>query len=193
MVSRNIKEILENPEVIVAEIKRQADEQSKQSPQEPYPNREIAKLERKIRNYDKQERQLISLLGHSEVTKDYVLDEINRLKNECRTDEAELQRIKEAKDRLSHIADAEIKLNEFCHRVRQNLDNATIQDKRLALEALDIRVTASTQSMDIKGIIPVEFPTLSLSTEVTTTAQTSGCLTTDAYEWAVPFSFTVKL
>ncbi len=72
--------------------------------------------------------------------------------------------------------DAEIKLNEFCQRVRQNLDNATIQDKRLALEALDIRVTASTRSIDIKGIIPVEFPTLPSSTDVTTTAQTSACL-----------------
>ncbi|MEE9399460.1 MAG: hypothetical protein V3V23_04250, partial [Dehalococcoidales bacterium] len=118
-----------------------------------------------------QERQNISLLGHGEVTKDYVLDEINRLKNECQTDEAELQRIKETKDRLSHIADAEIKLNEFCQRVRQNLDNATIQDKRLALEALDIRVTASTQSIDIKGILPVEFPTLPSPTDVTIIAQ----------------------
>jgi len=59
--------------------------------------------------------------------------------------------------------------------VRQNLNNATIQDKRLALEALDIRVTASTQSVDIKGIIPVEFPTLPSSADVTTIAQTSGC------------------
>ena len=173
-VWRNIREVLENPEAIVAEIKRQADEQSKQSLQESYSNKEIARLERKIRNYEKQERQLISLLGHSEVTKDYVLDEINRLKNECQTDEAELQRIKETKDRLLHIADAEIKLNEFCQRVRQNLDNATIQDKRLALEALDIRVTASNQSIDIKGIIPVEFPTLPSSTDVTTIAQTSA-------------------
>ena len=127
-----------------------------------------------------------------EVTKDYVLDEINRLKNECQTDEAELQRIKETKDRLSHIADAEIKLNEFCQRVRQNLDNATIQDKRLALEALDIRVTASTQGIDIKGIIPVEFPTLPSSTDVTTIAQTSGCLSSHAYSYSIPFSFSIQ-
>ena len=139
-------------------------------------NREITKLERRIHSYEKQERQLISLLRHGEVTQDYVLDEINRLKNKCQADEEELQRIKETKDRLSHIADAEIKLNEFCQRVRQNLDNATTQDKRLALEALDIRVTASTQSIDIKGIIPVEFPILTSSTDVTTIAQTSGCV-----------------
>ena len=60
--------------------------------------------------------------------------------------------------------------------MRQNLYNATVQDKRLALEALDSQVTASTQSIDIKGIIPVEFPTLPSSTDVTTTGQTWGCL-----------------
>ena len=76
VVWKNVREVLENPEVIVAELKRQADEQSKQSLQESYSNKEIAQLERKIRNYEKQERQLISLLGHGEVTKDYVLDEI---------------------------------------------------------------------------------------------------------------------
>jgi len=125
-------------------------------------------------NYEKQERQLISLLRHGGVTKDYVLDEINRLKNECHAEEQELQKLKETKAKLSHISDAEIKLNEFCQKVRQNLDNANIQDKRLALEVLDIRVTASTQSIDIKGIIPVEFPTLPSSTDVTTIAQTSA-------------------
>jgi len=174
VVWRNVREVLKNPEVIVAEIKRQADEQSKQPLQESDYKKGITKLERKLRNYEEQERQLISLLRHGEVTKDYVLDEINRLKNECQADEEELQKLKETKAKLSHIADAEIKLNEFCQRVRQNLDNANIQDKRLALEALDIRVTASTQSIDIKGIIPVEFPTLPSSADVTTIAQTSA-------------------
>jgi len=174
VVWRNVREVLENPEVIVAEIKRQADEQSKLSPQGSDYEKRITKLEGKLRNYEKQERQLIALLRHREVTKDYILDEINKLKNECQSDEEELQKLKRTTEKLSHITDAEIKLNEFCERVRQNLDNATIQDKRLALEALDIRVTASTQSIDIKGIIPVEFPTSPSSTDVTTIAQTSA-------------------
>ncbi len=127
-----------------------------------------------MRTYEKQERQLIALLRHGEVTKDYILDEINKLKNERHSDEEELQKLKKTTEKLSHITDAEIKLNEFCQRVRQNLDNATIQDKRLALETLDIRVTASTQSIEIKGIIPIEFPTLPSSTDVTTIAQTSA-------------------
>ena len=101
-----------------------------------------------------------------------MLDEVNKLKREYEVDQEELQKLNDTKDRLSHIADAEIKLNEFCQRVRQNLDNATIQDKRLALDALDIRVTASAQSIDIKGIIPVEIKPLPSSSDVTTIAQT---------------------
>ena len=103
-----------------------------------------------------------------------MLDEINRLKNECRADEEELQRIKETKAKLWRIDDAEIKLNEFCQRVQQKLGNANVQDKRLALEALDIRVTASTLKIDINGIIPIEIPTISSSANVTTIAQTSA-------------------
>jgi hypothetical protein len=64
----------------------------------------------------------------------------------------------------------------FCQRLRQNLENATIQDKRLALDALDIRIKASAQSIDIKGVIPVEIKSMPLSADVTTIAQTSASL-----------------
>ena len=116
----------------------------------------------------------------------------NRLKNEYKADQEELLKMKETKDKLLHITNAEIKLNEFCQRVRQDLDNATIQDKRLAFDALDIRVTASTQSIDIKGIIPVEITTAPSSADVTTIAQTSGCLSTHAYKYLIPFEFSIK-
>jgi len=114
------------------------------------------------------------LLRHSEVTHDYVLDEVNRLKTERHSDQEELLQIKETKSKLSHIVDAEIKLKEICQRVSQNLDNTTIQDKRLALDALDIRIIASPQQIDIKGIIPIDIANLPASADVTTIAQTSA-------------------
>ena len=55
--------------------------------------------------------------------------------------------------------------------------------KKIALDALDIKVNASIDDVEIPGVLP-----LALST----TEQTSGCLLTDAYEWAVPFSFVVN-
>ena len=71
------------------------------------------------------------------------------------------------------------------------MDKATLQDKRLALDALDIRVTASTQNIDIKGIIPVEIKSLASPAHVTTVAQALGCLSTHTYSWMIPFSFKI--
>jgi site-specific DNA recombinase len=172
VVWENVKKVLEHPEVIIAELKRQADERSKFSLQEPDLNQEITNLGKRLRSYEKQERQLILLLRHGEVTKDYVLDEINKLKREREADQKELQKFKETRAWLSHAVDVETNLSEFCQRVRQNLENATIQDKRLALDALDIRVKASAQSIEIKGIIPVEITSMPSSADVTTIGRT---------------------
>ena len=38
---------------------------------------------------------------------------------------------------------AETKLNEYCAVVRQSLDRCTIQDKRMALDVLDVAVAAT--------------------------------------------------
>ena len=64
-----------------------------------------------------------------------------------------------AKDQLGKIAKAEIRLNKFCQRVRQNLANSTFSEKRLALEALDIKVVATKDDIKITGVIPIEVST----------------------------------
>ncbi len=173
VVWENVREVLEHPETIITELKRQAEEQSNLSNSKSDIDKDIKGLERRLRSYEKQERNLISLLRHSQVTQDFVLDEVNRLRKERQNDEEELRQMQETKAKISNIEDAEIKLNEFCQRVRKNLDNATIQDKRLALDALDIRITASKQKIDIKGVIPIEMTTSSTS-NVTTIEQTSA-------------------
>jgi len=91
---------------------------------------------------------LVSLLRHDEVTSDYVLDEVNQLKQERQADEEELSRLCQTKDQLERLVKAEIRLNEWCATVRGNLDQCTIQDKRLALDALGIKVIASKEQID---------------------------------------------
>ncbi len=41
--------------------------------------------------------------------------------------------------------------------MRQNLDNVTIQDKRLAPDALDVQVIAFNDRVDIKAAVPLEY------------------------------------
>ena len=87
----------------------------------------------------------------------------------------------QTKEQLTKLVNAEIKLNEFCARVRQNLDKCTFKDKRLALDALDVKAVATQECIDIRGAIPIGFTTPQSSDALLTTGQTSACLPFHAY------------
>jgi len=87
----------------------------------------------------------------------------------------------QTKERLAKLARAEIKLTEFCARVRETLAQCPIQDKRLALDALDVMVTATREQVDIKGVMPIDITTTQTYQGFTTIERTSACLLTWAY------------
>ena len=165
---------MENPQIILSELKRQADEQHNQNGEGNSLGKEISKLRRKLRNYEYQEKRLIKLFRHDEIAEDYILDEINKTKKDRQIDEEELEHLYQTKDQLAKLTNAEIKLSEFCARVHRNLDKCTFKDKRLALDALDVRVVATQEHADIKGAIPIDLTTTQSSGVLLTTAQTSA-------------------
>ena len=120
------------------------------------------------------EQSLISLLRHEEVTRDYVLDEINRIKQDRATDEGKLAELRHTKDQMERLSKAEVNLSQFYARVRQNLDECSFEEKRLALQMLDVRVMASRDRVDITGVMPMEITTTSLSGDLITTERTSA-------------------
>ena len=70
------------------------------------------------------------------------------------------------------MANAEIKLSEFCSGVRKNLARCTTENKRLALDTLDIKVVATKESIEIEGAIPTDITTTQTSEDLLTTART---------------------
>ncbi len=60
--------------------------------------------------------------------------------------------------------------------MQQNLALCDNQQKRLALDALDIRVTATQEDIDIRAAIPIELTPMPSSEEFITIGQTSGSL-----------------
>ena len=54
----------------------------------------------------------------------------------------------------------------------ENLGHSTPYIKRLAFDALDIKVYASTDTVEIRGVLP-------LKSALPTTKRTSGCMLTD--------------
>lgn len=62
---------------------------------------------------------------------------------------------------------AEAQLNDFCQNAGYNLENCITENKKLTFNALDIKVYASKDCMEIQGTRPLELPTA---------GQTSGCM-----------------
>jgi seryl-tRNA synthetase len=172
-VWEKITEVLEKPQVILAELQRQAEVQGKQDDTLSL-EKEITKLKRQITNYDTQEKRLITLFRYGEINKDSILDELNQLKEDRQADEEQLAQYSYTREQLARLANTEIKLNEFCERVHQNLGNCTIEDKRLALDALDIKIIATPDRIDIQGVIPIDVTAMQSSKEFITTGQTSA-------------------
>ncbi len=176
-VWQNIRKILENPQVVMAGVKEQLETEQKNAIQGTSLDKEIQKLKRKIKSYDSQEKRLIQLFRYDEINQDSILDELNQLKKGRDADKQKNENYIKTKERLGSLERAEIKLAEYCQRLRHNLDNATYQEKREILEMLAIKVTATPEHIDIQGVIPLEsMPTQSSedSPSLLTTGRTSA-------------------
>jgi len=67
---------------------------------------------------------------------------------------------------MAGLTDAKIKLDQLYDRVLENLQDCTPDLKRQLIEALDIKVYASADVIEIRGVIPLELA-------LPTTGQTS--------------------
>jgi len=64
----------------------------------------------------------------------------------------------ELKARLEQARETEVNMESierFCEVVRQNLSEFTFENKRLALEALSIKVWVEGNKLEIEGVIPI--------------------------------------
>ena len=117
-----------------------------------------------------------------EFEKDEILDRLNKLKLLSSEDETKLKQLLEIKANISNLEGAQVKLDEVYDTVLENIENCPDDTKKLALDALDIRVNASTDDVEIHGVLP-----LALST----TEQTLGCLSSHAYKYSIPLSASI--
>jgi site-specific DNA recombinase len=160
MVWSKTKEVLAKPEIILRQL-TEASNAAEVSTIEA----EIKELQRQLRTYDRRKSNLLEAMELDEFTKDEILDRLNNLKRQRAETEARLETLRRAKDNMIGLANATIKLNELYQGVLDNLENATSEIKRLAFDALDIKVYATPDNVEIKGVIPLELA-------LPTTAQT---------------------
>jgi len=162
-VWENVKRILEKPEVLLNEVRKQT-EMEKAQVSSGTLEQEIRALTRKLKGYAGKERRLMGAFKLV-FTPDIVLDEIKQMKREREADQQRLDSLIQTRDNIAKMVDMETKLKGLCARIVPDLDNCTNSDKKDAYTYLDLKVKATPEGADIKGFLD---PCL------LTTGQTSG-------------------
>jgi len=150
LVWQQIEVLLTQPKVVLAGLKTRMDDANEASHLE----QELAEVSRRLKALDKEQQQLLqwALKGFPEET---VVAENKRINEQRAILE---QRKSELETRIEEAKETEINMESierFCELVRQNLGDFTFNDKRLALEALSIKVWVNGNEINIEGAIPV--------------------------------------
>jgi site-specific DNA recombinase len=151
MIWKEIEKILLNPQILFAELQRRREL-----------NTDTAHLEQQIKlnqsrlaALDEAETRYLRLYAFAGWSLDRLLHETQRLRQEQRRIEQENaqleKRIQEAKEVTLSIAG----IQQSCELARKNLISFTDGERRMALEALSIKVWVDGDSITIEGLVPV--------------------------------------
>lgn len=146
---------LEHPVVLAAERERQ-----QQEGPDPLLTDDLEKAQREMARAEREQRKLTRRYAEREegdgIPWQIIERELKALEAERAQWEATAAQItlRLAKQR-AHVANLEA-LTAYCERMRGRLAEATWEEQRTALEALDVRVDANGQHWHIRGEIPLE-------------------------------------
>ena len=109
----------------------------------PMLDRQIKQLRNKLKTYPTKEKNLYDLLLHESVTKDYILEAVNKLKQSQQEDERQLKQLLEFHKKSAQTQQITVKLTEFSDAIRNSFPgNISLEEKRAMLEALQVEILA---------------------------------------------------
>jgi len=149
LVWDQIKEALENPGLICAELDRI------HAAEPTLAERDLAAVIQILAKLDLEERRYLRLYGHQKIDAKKLDDEVDRIKTERQgwlDHKGSIEKRIEAKERL---LEQKRTVREYCQRVSENLERLNMSQKRLVLEAMEIAVTIGfDNAVSIRGAIP---------------------------------------
>jgi len=159
IVWEKIEGVLDNPDLIIAEIEKQRDDSNNLGILEP----ELKQVERQLKTLDREQEQLLqwALKGFPEETIVAENKRINKKRSNLQSRKADLEKQIQA----SYEATVSLpKLEAYIQLVRDKLSTLDFDMKRLALDMLNIKVWLDGPTVEITGSIPVK------DTDVVTTS-----------------------
>ena len=123
----------------------------------PLLDRQIKQLRNKLKTYPTKEKNLYDLLLHESVTKDYVLDAVNKLKQSQQEDERQLKQLLESHKKSAQAQQITVKLTEFSDSIRNNFSaDISLEEKRTMLKGLSVKILACPSNYRFTCFIDAE-------------------------------------
>jgi site-specific DNA recombinase len=154
IVWEKVKEVVENPKVIQADLKRRMKGQSDDSNNIDI---QISSIQSLLQDYVKQQQKLIDLARLDQIANEAVIAGLNRINLEKQEADKKLAHLMKSKSPGIDPIKAEAQIKEYCKRVKRNIKNCSYTDKRYALDALGVTVIATDDKIEVKISVPLEF------------------------------------
>ncbi len=149
-----IEQVLQHPELIAAEVRRQQNEAEMQRAEIA---KECALIEAALAKCDREERRWAEAYTGEVINLAELKGYRAQIGGRRETLLKQRQALQVSRDQLSQAVDRVEALTEYCVRVRQQLQTFDATDKRRAFEALDVRVTWTRGvPLAIEGNIPFD-------------------------------------
>jgi site-specific DNA recombinase len=150
LVWTQIEHILADPSIIVAEIEKQRQCVGDVS----HLQIELNQVEHRLKAIDREQAQLLQW-----AIKDFPEDMINTENKKLNAGRESLKAQKtELEQKIKASQEAAImlpKLEQYVELVRERLSNPDFETKRMAIEALDIKVWIDGYNVEVSGVIPI--------------------------------------
>jgi len=159
LVWEEIKRVLLNPEFIVAQLEARGKGEGKAASE-----RERTAIASRLATLDVAERRLYRLYASGRYDKKKLDDELDRRRTERTSLQSHLKELERRLETQEELLERKRSIEEYCQRARENIDSFDFEQKRLAIDALNIQVIVEGKRVAVSGVIPtysaVRTPTL---------------------------------
>jgi len=150
LVWPEIERVLNNPEIIISEIRKQRNEADQLGVLES----QLKEVEHNLKIVDREQAQLLqwALKGFPEET---VMTENKRYNENRKTLLAQKKDLEEKIDLSQNAAMSVPKLENVVQLAREKISNLDFDAKRMAIDMLDIKIWLDGDNIEVNGILPV--------------------------------------
>ena len=150
LVWNEVKKALLNPNLITAELERLTREDRRTSLEE-----EIERAKEKVESLDREERRVLKLYRYGEFDLQLFEKEMKEITREKAGWEAERIRLEERLEAQRLLEGQREAIETYCQWASENIEAFGFEEKRKAIEALQVGVTVSKdRRVIIRGVIP---------------------------------------